>query len=187
MCAVLPAIAIGAAAVSTAYSAYSSYQQGKSARAMGDRNAALSNMAAADAEQRGALEASKIRSKGVRIASRQRAMVLAGGLAGEGFTSVTEGTIYGAGLDAETARNNGAREAWGYRNQATASAYEGRLAQSTANMNMAGSILSGAASIAAASASAASRAAAARTASPLATTGASTSDFTLKPSTSLLR
>lgn len=152
-------IVMGTAAVaSAAYSAYSSFQQADIARESGERNAALALMAAGDAQERGSLEASKIRSAGYRMAVRQKASMLAQGITGAGVLDVITGTATLAGVDAETARNNGAREAWGFRNQADTSRFEGEAAAYSAAQEGYGSILEGVGAAATATASGIQRA-----------------------------
>lgn len=150
MCEPVSIISAGVAVTSAAYSAYSSSQQGAAAGRAGRRNALIAEMGGLDAQQRGALEGSKARSAAYRMAIRQKVSSMANGLVGAGFEDVVEGTILQGGTDAETARNNGAREAWGYENQAQASRYEGKVAQMRANNAMFGSILTGAGQAAAA-------------------------------------
>lgn len=187
MCDGFTAVAAGMAIASAAYGAYSSSQQADAAEEAGERNARLSETQAADARERGSLEGSRIRSAAVRMASRQKAAMLAQGITGAGVADVVEGTIEMGGTDAETARSNGFREGWGYQNIADTSRYEGRTAARQANANAVGSILGGIATVASLGAGGMQRAAAARAATgggagALTTTG-QTMDFRLKPMT----
>lgn len=80
-------------------------------------NTALANTAAADAVARGNREAGIIRSKGTQLAGQQKMAYVAGGVDPTvgSAAQVASDSRYYAELDAQTAENNAAREAWGYR------------------------------------------------------------------------
>lgn len=145
MCALAP-VAVGMIAASAIYGAYNANQQRKIAKAAGERNALIAEMAAGDAEQRGALEASRVRSAGVRAIDKARASMLAQGMdpSGAGLESLLTGMGINVEADALTTENNAARQAWGLRNQADTSRYEGEAAAYQAEMSMYGSLLGGA-------------------------------------------
>lgn len=150
MCEPVTAVAIGATVASTAHGMYSAHQQAKVARAAGRRNEHIARQAAADAEQRGELEASKVTSAGVRQMARAKATMLAQGIYGdsEGVKDLLEGMATNIALDAETIRNNAARQAWGLRNQADTSRFEGEAAAHRAEQEAIGTGLSGIAQVA---------------------------------------
>jgi hypothetical protein len=108
------------------------------------RNALLANQAAEAAESKGAAEAGRVRGQAIRAMARAKVAMIAKGAAGEGISDVLKGMSINAETDAETVRNNAAREAWGYRNQAATSLYEGAVAEDRANQAMLSSILGGA-------------------------------------------
>lgn len=138
-------IIVGTVVAGSAYQAYSAHQQGKLAKQAAARNALIARQAAADAETRGELEASRVTSAGLRNMARAKANFLAQGQdpGGAGLASLLEGMAINIETDAETVRNNAARQAWGYRNQADTSIFEGEVASQRATQEMFGSILSG--------------------------------------------
>ncbi len=142
MGAAAPAIMIAGAA----YSAYSAYQQGKLAKAAAARNEKIARQAEADALARGELEASRVRSAGVREMAKAKATMLAQGqhAEGAGLQDLLLGMALNIETDAETVRNNAAREAWGLRNQADTARFEGAVAAKRAEQEMLGSLLGGA-------------------------------------------
>jgi hypothetical protein len=139
-------VAIGISAASTLYGAYSANEQKKIAKAAGERNALIAEQAASDAEGRGAVEASRVRSAGVRAMDKARAAMLAQGMdaSGAGLNDLLVGMGINIETDALTTRNNAARQAWGYRNQADTSRFEGEAAAYRAEQEMYGSLLTGA-------------------------------------------
>lgn len=129
------ALAVGALIGSTALSVYGQKKAGDAAKAGGianrraaessaglsEFNAAIADLQAKDAEARGEQEAAKFR-QGVRaLVSEQRTGFAAGNIDvnyGSAVDTQADAEFLGE-LDALTIRTNAAREAWGYRVQAT--------------------------------------------------------------------
>ncbi len=145
MCEVMTAGAALIAVGSMVYQSMQQEKQGREAKKAAGHNTLIAMQAAADAEQRGALEASRTQSQTARMVARTKAIMLASGQdpTGAGVQDTLMGIASTGQTDALTARNNGARAAWGYRNQAATSQYEGQLAQSRANNEATGSLLTG--------------------------------------------
>lgn len=143
---------MGAAAIpiliasTAAVSASGQYQSGQAAKAAGQRQQELSNRAAASVLQAGEQEAARIRDEGVQLASRQRAGFASAGIS-LGSTSALD-LISDTGalseLDALTARNNAAREAWGIREGGVTAAWEGKQRKRSATAASFGTLLGGA-------------------------------------------
>jgi hypothetical protein len=94
-------------------------RQSQYAMAQADENAMIAAQAAGDAVRRGNIEAGKLRMAGTLEAAQQASAYQGGGVdATTGTASdMAQATAAGAELDAQTAANNAAREAWGYRTQ----------------------------------------------------------------------
>lgn len=146
MCEPVSAISAGVTLAAAAYGAFAADEQGDIAKAAGKRNETIANQAAEDALQRGAVAASRVRSAGARAIDKARAAMVAQGMdpEGAGLMDLLTGIGLNAETDALTETNNAARQAWGYRNQATASRFEGEAAGARAKQDMYGSILTGA-------------------------------------------
>lgn len=131
----LTALSLLLAGAGTATSAYGQVKQGRAAKQQGqaqqgaaeseaqlsDYNASVADLQAIDAEQRGEEEASRYRA-GVRgIVGEQRTGFAASGVeAGSGSAlDVQADAAFLGELDALTVKTNAAREAWGYKVQAT--------------------------------------------------------------------
>lgn len=143
----IAAVVVGAAT----YSAYSQYQAGEAANAQGKLNRALADQAAADAIARGELEAGRRRMATSATIATQRAGLAAGNIDVQSGTAAqvqTQARLFGE-LDAQTIRNNAAREAWGYQVQGVQAENAGKLQQYQARMSALGSILGGAGKVAA--------------------------------------
>lgn len=107
--------------------AYSAYQGAKGERGqanfaagVADNNAVMAEAAAADAIFRGGLEANKARREGAVLAGKQRAQAAASGLdvSVGAPAQIVDETGFLAEQDATTIRNNAARQAWGFRQEA---------------------------------------------------------------------
>lgn len=117
---VTPAIFYTAAAAVALMAGNAAYQSAQVEKDVAKSNARLAQYSAADAERRGNEEAARLTREGRSIADRQRV-----GLAGHGL-DVSFGTPadlqfetgFFAEIDAQTARDNAAREAWARRVQA---------------------------------------------------------------------
>lgn len=98
----------------------SNEQQSRFEQQQARENATLADRAAADALQRGGLEAGKVRVQGGQLAAQQQAAYAASGVDPTVGTAanVSADSRAMAELDARTAENNAAREAWGFQVQA---------------------------------------------------------------------
>jgi hypothetical protein len=118
-------------------------------------NARVSEQAAVDALYRGEHTANVVRSQGGQLIGRQRTEYASSGVdAGTG--SALDVQIATAGLtelDAQTARSNAAREAWGYRIQAANARARASAAEAAGQYGYVGSILGGAGAVAGSSGS----------------------------------
>jgi hypothetical protein len=91
--------------------------EGQAAKRQADRNTQQANEAATDAINRGVLEAGGARMAGTAMAARQAVAYSASGVDETVGTAanVQLATRAAAELEALTAENNAAREAWGYK------------------------------------------------------------------------
>ena len=122
MCELMTAMAVAGvvtSAAGTAMQASAASTQGRLERQQAMANRQLSLRAAGDATRRGAVEAGGLRQRGARTVSLQRAAAGASGVDASSGTAVDvmSDTAAMAELDALTAANNAAREAWGYQVQ----------------------------------------------------------------------
>lgn len=171
------AIALGLALAGTATSIYGQVKAGKAAKKEGelqqeaaesqadlsDYNGAIADLQAKDALQRGDIEANRFRARTRALVGEERTGFAAGNV-DVGFGSaldVQEDAAFLGELDALTVRTNAAREAWGYRVEATdqrnraeiqrkegANAKEaGKQRQSAANWGAAGTAFSSGSSL----------------------------------------
>jgi hypothetical protein len=138
-------VAGGAAVVGGMQGMRSSEYAAKTAENAAKYNAAVADIAAVDAEQQGALEASRVRSRGAVEMSKARATMIAQGLdpASSGLYDLIEGMAVSVETDAEMVRNNAARQAWGLRAQMTTSIYEGDQAANNLRTQGKAALLSG--------------------------------------------
>lgn len=120
-------------------------QQGAYQAAIGAQNAGYKEMAAQDAEKRGAVQADQYRRQVGQMIGSQRA-----GFAGNGIdvnsgtaAEIQDDTAAFGEFDALTIANNAAREAWGYRVGAQNDLLNGKVALSNAKSAATGSILGG--------------------------------------------
>lgn len=113
--------------------------EGKQAEA----NKKLADDAAADALQRGAKEAGAVRMAGSELAAAQALAFTNSGVDASVGTaaSVQSGTRARANLDALTAANNAAREAWGYKKHGLAFEAQAGINASRRNRELAGTVL----------------------------------------------
>jgi hypothetical protein len=131
----------------SALQAKSQYDTGKYNQQVAETNAEIDNRAAADAVQRGADDAAKVRGQARRIAASQRAGTAASGVSvdtGSALDLLTETAGLGE-LEALTTLNNAQRQAYGYQVQGMNQTAQGRLARFQGNTQAVGSIMTGAA------------------------------------------
>lgn len=122
----------------------SSIVEGQAAKRQADRNTQQANEAATDATNRGVLEAGGARMAGSAAAARQAVAYTASGVDATVGTAanVQAGTKALAELDALTAENNAAREAWGYRKHGMDFQTQAGIDASRRNREMVGTVLS---------------------------------------------
>lgn len=120
-----------AAILSSATTAYAQMESGRSEERLARQNAAIMDMQAADAIERGRQEEAKHRRGVRRLVGAQRA-----GFAGQGVVvdqdtagDLVDESEYLGELDALTIRNNAARDAWGLQTQAQDTRLRGRMAR----------------------------------------------------------
>ncbi len=131
---------------STGVSAGAQLAAGFSNAKMSKANAGLAEAAAVDALARGADEESRYRMNIRQVQGRQRAAVAASGLTFSGSAAeIARDTDMIAEQDVATIRANAAREAFGFRTQASTYRYQGRLDKRGAVTGAAGTFLGGAA------------------------------------------
>lgn len=132
-------------AVQAVTGAYSSWQQGKAQRYISKANARISEMQARDALKRGHEAEGISRQKTKKLIGSQRAALAAQGIRvdyGSAQDIQQEAQDIGE-LDALTIKNNAAREAFGFMQEASNSSMQGRLASSMANTKAMDTLLSG--------------------------------------------
>lgn len=129
------ALAIGLAIASTATSVYGQVKAGKAEKKAGEAeqraaesqadlseyNAAVADVQAKDALDRGEIEANTFRQRTRGLVGEQRAGIAAGNI-DVGFGSAVDvqaDTVFTGELDALTIKTNAQREAWGYRVEGT--------------------------------------------------------------------
>lgn len=143
-------IGVGASLLGTGVSAYSSYQQGKSAQSLNNYNAALDEQNAVVAQRDAAIIANQQRTQNARIQAKQRAAFAANGVVGDTGSpllveAATAGNLEMGAL--ETQRQGNIR-AGQYRQQAELDRMSGKAARTAGNLNTAATLLQGAGSAA---------------------------------------
>lgn len=138
-------VAIGLALAGAATSAYGQIRQGKDAAAAAERNAAYARVAARDALERGQAAAGAYQREGSRIASQQQAVAASSGqdVSTGSAAALQQTTRVLSEMDALEALNNAAREARGYRIQASESLRQGAQAERAGKLGAAGTLLGG--------------------------------------------
>ena len=124
---------------------------GKSQQAVAEYNAQVSDLQADDALARGMQDETRQRLKARGLAGSTRVAYAAAGIdisdADSTFADVQANAATLSEIDALTIRTNAAREAWGYRTQATNQRAGGQIAMVAANNRAIGALVSGASSI----------------------------------------
>lgn len=106
---------------SQVYAGKAAKQQGRYAQAVAEQNANVSDQRARDASARGEQEASERRLKTRLLIGSQRAALAGNGVDlqdGTALDIVGDEAMFGA-IDEDRIRSNAAREAWGYRVEAS--------------------------------------------------------------------
>ncbi len=144
MSALITAVAL--TAVGTAFSAYSSYQQGQAAGRLNDYNAKLAELNAQVAQRDGALQANVVRQQNQRLMARQRAAFAANGVVGEtGSPLIVEAQQAGyLEMGALETERQGTLQAGRYYQQSVLDRMQGGAARLAGNLNAGATILQGA-------------------------------------------
>lgn len=112
-------ISLGLSAVGTGLSAVGAVQQARTQKQVAENNAKTAEWQAQDAERRGAQDAMDVQRKAAALKSSQRVSLASKGLdLGYGTAAdIQDQTDFFGQIDATTARDNSAREAWARRAQ----------------------------------------------------------------------
>lgn len=127
---------VAAIGVGGGMKAYSQYQAGKYNSDMANAQAGIAEQSGRDALTRGAADANASLQQANKAASSQRVAMAAGGVdVGSGTAlDVLSDTASAGAFDAAIAKNNAAREAYGYQVQAAMSRAEAKQARRQGNM-----------------------------------------------------
>lgn len=136
-------IALGLSLAGGIGEAVSAANAGAAENVKSKENAQIAERAAADALNRGEKDAGKVRTQADQVVGEQRAQYAEGGAVVSSGTAadVQAATQAQGSLEALVAKNNAAREAWGFRNQATQYRIAGSEAQAAGDARAAGSVL----------------------------------------------
>lgn len=147
---VLAQISTAASVVGAVTSIYGQQQMGKYQQQVANNNAIAAEYQAADAIQRGDIEADKLRTRVEGLKGQQRAALAANGVVLDEGTAanVVLDTVELGERDVLQIKNNAAREAWALRNQAQDFRNQGLLARSESNFNSASTLLTTVGSVA---------------------------------------
>lgn len=130
--------------VGTGVDALNKHKQGQLDEETAKANARLANYQADDAIVRGNIEEERFRKRLTGFMGSQRNIIGSRNVEMSGSAlKLLEDSAQIGEEDAMTIRNEAAREAWGYRNQASEAARFGRNARSQANLSAGASLLSG--------------------------------------------
>jgi hypothetical protein len=123
--------------------AYAQNQAGEAAKKLADRNADLDELRGLDAIGRGREAEKRHRIEVAKLKGSQRAAFAGQGVVvgRDSAATVEQETETLGELDALTIRNNAAREAWGYRVQASDTRARGRIARQEGRMQAVGTLL----------------------------------------------
>lgn len=143
-------IAMIATAAAAGMSAKATYDQGQVAKQVGRNNATMAEYAAQDAQRRGEEEAAAVQRRGASIKSAQRVSLAAKGLdLGYGTAAdLQDQTDFFTQSDVATTRTNANRESWNLRAQGQQALALGKAEARNANLQAAGTLLSGAGQVA---------------------------------------
>ena len=137
-------IMMGIAAVAAAYGAYSASESSKAQAEyqsdMAENNAKVSNWQAEDAVARGGEAAIQKQREAECLRGTQVARLASNGLDISSGTplAILEDTMFFGQQDANTIRNNAAREAWGYKTQSAVSTASSQMYSSVASSQNSG-------------------------------------------------
>jgi hypothetical protein len=144
-------IAGGMSMVSGVNAAYDESQAQARARVEADDNTHMALEAAGDAIARGNVQAGQARMRGSRLEAQQRMAYVASGVDPTVGTptQVASDTAAISELDARTAENNAAAEAWGFRMHGVKFTQQAGIDAARSNAKQTSSILGGAGNLAA--------------------------------------
>jgi hypothetical protein len=142
----MASVAVSMAIIGAGISATSAIEQGQSAKAAADANAAAQRQTAISTENVGAQQASDKQLATRKLIATQVASAGAGGIDPSTGTPLTiEGQTAQMGeLDSLRIINNAQRTAWGYNTQANIDEFQGSAAQTAGTLNAGGTLLSNA-------------------------------------------
>jgi hypothetical protein len=142
--------AAGIQAAGTAFSAVSSYYQGKWAKQLANYNAKVAKMQGQYALERGEQMGTRQRMATGQLRGAQRVAYAGQNVLLDDGTAAqaNEQAAYWGEIDAITVRNNAALEAWGYKQAAVNSVLSGQMSMAQGMANATGTILGGAGRIA---------------------------------------
>lgn len=131
--------------IATGYSAYSSYQQGKSQEAWNNYNAQLEDQNAQTAARDAAISANQTRRQNARVLGRQRAAFAANGVVEDtGSPLLVESEQAGyLEMGALEVERQGNMEAGRHRQEAVLDRMKGSIAMQAGKMEATGTVLSG--------------------------------------------
>ncbi len=142
-------ITMVATALAAGTAAVGSYNQGQVAKKVGRNNQIMAEYAAQDAHARGEEQAIAAQRRAAQLRGRQRATMAGNGVdlaVGTPADLVNQTDFFGE-VDANTARDNAARDAWSYRAQGTNARAQGNAAAQQGTMSAFGSVLGGVAQV----------------------------------------
>lgn len=148
----LPFIAAGAALIGGAASvvggisgANAEKEAAKKQQEAAEAQAAVTDMSVIDALTRGAADVGRIRQNASRVISQQRTAYAGAGVdVGQGTaTDVLASTRAQSELDVLTAKNNAARQAWGFKEEAYNLRRHGQYARASGESRATGTLLTG--------------------------------------------
>lgn len=140
---------IGLMAAGTAAQMYAQQQGGEASAATLRAQAESERAQAADALQRGAGEAGRVRTAGSQLIGENKVALAASGVdvqSGSAVDALT-GVRQANEMDVQTVRSNAARAAWGHTSQATLLDAEAENVEEQAKLAMVGTFLGGAAQV----------------------------------------
>lgn len=143
------AVAVGALAAGTVFSAFSQKESGKAQSSLLKQNATIAGYQAQDAIAQGEEDVKLIRQAVRATIGKQRAMAASGGfLVNKGTNlELQADAAYQGELDVARARFNARRKAWGYLTQNASYMYQADLAKQSGKYNFYGSLLQGAGNV----------------------------------------
>jgi hypothetical protein len=136
---------MGAALVGTALSAYGQYRQGEVDEQVARNNAILARYQMRDAVQQGTYRAADIEGEGKRVIGAARAAVSTSGVdssSGSAANLFTTSAV-NAGIDAQRAKSQAARVAWGFANEEQDTLARSRMARQAGILGSVGTGLNG--------------------------------------------